>query len=160
MVFFPGWSHGLGGGAHLAVVLPNECLWCRSLFSSVGAARQQMREAYEMGHCRDGRTRRRHVMKGDGSPCPLCGRELTGRTIENTRSTALSLNQHLHLCHSESQEKMPSVLPVSADTSMVPSDVLLGSRQAPALEAVARVQKGARSRSPRASARHRQLSRE
>ena len=34
---------------------------------------------------------------------------------------------------------------------------LWGSRQAPALEAVARVQKGARSRSPRASARHRQL---
>ena len=43
-------------------------LWrLRSLFSSVGAARQRMREAYEMGHCRvDGWTHRwLHVMKGD-----------------------------------------------------------------------------------------------
>ena len=46
-----GGGHGLGG-APLAVVGSNECLWCRSLFSSVGAARQHLREAYEMGHCR------------------------------------------------------------------------------------------------------------
>ena len=58
------WSSSLGGGhglgvAPLAVVRSNECLWCRSLFSSVGAARQHVREAYEMGHCRvDGRTHR------------------------------------------------------------------------------------------------------
>ena len=46
-----GGGHGLGG-APLVVVRSNECLWCRSQFSSVGAARQRMREADEMGHCR------------------------------------------------------------------------------------------------------------
>ena len=35
---------------HFLVVRSNECLWCRSLFSSVGAARQHTREAYVMGH--------------------------------------------------------------------------------------------------------------
>ena len=33
----------------------------------------------------------------------VTGLELTGRTFENTRSTAISLNRHLHLRHSESQ---------------------------------------------------------
>ena len=48
VVFSLGWP--------LAVVRSNECLWCRSLFASVGPARQRMREADEMGHCRvDGR---------------------------------------------------------------------------------------------------------
>ena len=51
-----GGGHGLGGSP-LAVVRSNEHLWCRSLFSSVGSARQHMRAAYEMGHCRvDGKT--------------------------------------------------------------------------------------------------------
>ena len=45
-----GGGHGFGGA--LAVVRSNECLWCRSLFSSVGVARQRVREAHEMGHCR------------------------------------------------------------------------------------------------------------
>ena len=35
----------------------------------------------------------------------MTGLELSGRTIEHTRSTAISLNQHLRLCHSGSQEK-------------------------------------------------------
>ena len=72
VVFFLGGGHGLGG-APLAVVRSN-VLWCRSLFSSFGAARQHMCEACEMGHCMvDGRTHRwPHVMKGDTSGCPLC----------------------------------------------------------------------------------------
>ena len=48
-----GGGHGFGG-APLAVVRSNECLWCRSRFSSVGAARQHLREAYEMGHWKRG----------------------------------------------------------------------------------------------------------
>ena len=32
--------------------------------------------------------------------CCVTGLELTGRSIENTRSTAICFNQHLHLCHS------------------------------------------------------------
>ena len=59
------WSSSSGGGhefggAPLVVVRSNECLWCRSLFSSVGAALQHVREAYEVGHCRvEGRGRGR-----------------------------------------------------------------------------------------------------
>ena len=40
----------------------------------------------------------------------VTGPELSGRTVENTLSTATCLDQHLHLCHSESQEYMPSVI--------------------------------------------------
>ena len=40
--------------------------------------------------------------------------------IENTRPTASCLNQHPHFRHSENQKLMPSLLPISADVSMVP----------------------------------------
>ena len=77
-----GGVHGLGG-APLASGRSNECLWCRSLFSSVGAARQRMREAYEMGPCKvDGGTLRwPHVMTSRDAGC-ADGLDLTGRTTE------------------------------------------------------------------------------
>ena len=51
------WFSSVGGGhglvaAPLAVCRSNECLWCRSLFSSARATRQHMRDANEMEHCR------------------------------------------------------------------------------------------------------------
>ena len=71
------WSSSSGGGhefggAPLVVVRSNECLWCRSLFSSVGAALQHVREAYEVGHCKGGGEREGESEGGRGG-----GRGLT-----------------------------------------------------------------------------------
>ena len=160
------WSSSLGGGhwlggAPLAVVRSNERSRCRAPFSSVGAARQHMRETYEMGHCRvDGWTHRwPHVMKGEASRCPLC--DWTGSAWEDCRK---------HAINSHSPPPAPAPLPQrrsrvnavfvasirrrehgakvgAADnlrlesTSAKETKTSHTSRQAPALEAVARVQK-------------------
>ena len=129
--------------------------------------------------------RRPHVMKGDASRCPLC--DWTGADREDYRKHAINsrLPQPAFAPLPQRKSRVNAKFVASirrrehgAKVGGAPTrknqcqrnqDVthrrvwrrkLWELRQAPALEAVARVQKGARSRSPRASARHRQLSRE
>ena len=142
-LWFSSLSGGHGSSGALLAVRSNECLWCRSLFSSVGAARQHMRGAYEMGHCR-----------------------VDGRTLENTRSTAPApppqrkSRVNAKFVASIRRREHGAKVGGADNLRRVWRRKLRECWQAPALKAVARVQKGARSRSPRASARHRQLSRE
>ena len=102
VVFFPGWW------SRVRWCSSGGCSFERMFVVSMLAARQHMREAHEMGHCRvdgEGTYRWPRVMKGDASGCPLCDwTGLTGRTIENKSSTAICLNQHPYFCHSDSQD--------------------------------------------------------